>query len=75
MNKNAAFLALAAAILLILFLLSSSNNPPVIPADDVHKSLTSNPACAECHAPGKRSPLKQGHPPKEQCLICHKMKK
>jgi hypothetical protein len=37
--------------------------------------MTTNDSCAACHGPGKRSPLKSSHPPKEDCLLCHKMKK
>jgi hypothetical protein len=72
MKKNAAFLAAAAAILLALFFLSSGKKAPLIPADGLHQNVTTNAACGECHAPGKRAPLKATHPPKEQCLICHK---
>jgi len=72
MKKNIVFLAVITAVLLVLFFLSSRNKVPFIPADDFHKTVTTNEACGECHAPGKRAPLKQTHPPKEQCLICHK---
>jgi hypothetical protein len=72
MKKNAVFLAAAAAILLALFVLSTSKKAPLIPADRLHQNVTTNAGCGECHAPGKRAPLKETHPPKEQCLICHK---
>ena len=75
MKKNILFIAVAAAILLVLFFLSSRNKAPFIPADDLHKSVTTNEACGDCHAPGKGAPLKESHPPKEQCLICHKAKR
>ena len=74
MKKNILFLG-AAILLLLLFVLSQGKKAPFIPADDLHKIITTNEACAECHAPGKRAPLKQTHPPKEQCLICHKARK
>jgi hypothetical protein len=75
MKKNAVFLAAAAVILLALFFLSSNKKVPFIPADELHQNVTTNAACGECHAPGKRAPLKAAHPPKEQCLICHKTKR
>ena len=75
MKKNIAFLAVAAAIVLLLYFLSSSKKVPFIPADDLHRNVTTNAACTECHAPGKRAPLKETHPPKEQCLVCHKVKR
>jgi hypothetical protein len=75
MKKNTLFIVAAAAVLLVLFFLSSRNKVPFIPADDLHKSVTTNEACEECHALGKRAPLKESHPPKEQCLVCHKAKR
>ena len=74
MKKNILFITVAAAVLLFLFYLSTSKKVPLIPADDLHKSVATSEACGECHAPGKRAPLKESHPPKEQCLICHKVK-
>lgn len=75
MKKNALFIAAAVAILLLLLVLSRGKKAPSIPADDSHRVVTTNEACAECHAPGKRAPLKETHPPKEQCLICHKARR
>ncbi len=75
MKKNILFIVAAAAVLLFLFFLSSRNKVPFLPADDLHKIVTTNEACEDCHAPGKRAPLKEGHPPKEQCLVCHKAQK
>lgn len=72
MKKNILLIAAAAAILLFLFYLSTGKKVPLIPGDDLHRAVTTNEACVECHAPGKRSPLKATHPPKEQCIICHK---
>ena len=74
MKLNAVFFAAAAAVLLFLVYLSSGNHPPFIPSDDLHKTITADAACTKCHGPGKLSPLKDSHPPKEQCLICHKKK-
>jgi len=74
MKNTLTFIAFALAVLLTLFFLSSVKKAPLIPSDDQHKAVTTNVACAECHAPGKQVPLKQDHPPKEQCLTCHKLK-
>ena len=74
MKNTLTFVAFALAVLLALFFLSSVRKPPLIPFDDLHKAVTTNAACAECHAPGKQAPLRQEHPPKEQCLTCHKLK-
>lgn len=75
MKNTLGFILFAAAVLLVLFFLSSGKKPPFIPADARHQSITTDAACTECHAPGKQAPLKPSHPPKEQCLVCHKAKK
>jgi len=62
------------AIIAVLFIISSRQRVPLIPADSLHKNITSNEVCTECHGPGKQAPLKANHPPKEQCLLCHKYK-
>jgi nitrate reductase cytochrome c-type subunit len=73
MNKSWSLVAAGAAVLLLLFFLSSSGKtPPVIPANANHAELKTNDSCLACHAPGKQAPLKPAHPPKEQCLTCHK---
>jgi len=74
MKNTLMFIAFVLTVLLVLFLLSSRKKAPLIPSDDLHKNVTTNAACAECHTPGKQAPLKQNHPPKEQCLICHILK-
>lgn len=59
-----------------LYVLSvtTGRHPPEIPPDMKHISAKTNAECMVCHAQGKESPLKVGHPPKEQCLECHKFK-
>ncbi len=74
MKNTLSLVAIAAAILLFLFFLSSGKKAPVVPADGVHKGALTDAACVLCHAPGKQVPLKSTHPPKEQCLICHRLK-
>jgi hypothetical protein len=74
--KSAWFLvAVAAGVLIFLLFLSSGNKVPAVPQDDLHKNATTDASCIVCHSPGRQAPLKATHPPKEQCLICHKMKK
>lgn len=75
MKNTLSLLAFAAMILAILFFLSSGSKAPAIPADGRHAVITTDAACTACHGPGKTAPLKSSHPPKEQCLICHKVKK
>ena len=66
-------LLVAVGIVAALFFLSSTGKqPPMIPGDVAHQSVITEKGCATCHAPGQASPLDRDHPPKEQCLICHK---
>jgi hypothetical protein len=74
MKSTMGFIAFAAILLLLLFLLSSGRKAPDIPVDVLHRVITTDAACTECHAPGKAAPLKPSHPPKEQCMICHRVK-
>jgi hypothetical protein len=62
-------------IVVLVFLSSTGKKAPFIPPDNIHSAITSQEDCVTCHAPGKQAPLKANHPPKEQCLICHKVKK
>jgi hypothetical protein len=76
MKNSWSLIAAGAAIVALLFFLSSSGKkPPVIPADAAHSGLNTNESCAPCHASGKASQLKEKHPPKEQCMVCHKVEK
>jgi hypothetical protein len=73
--KNTVGLAIfVLAVLLLLFFLSSNKKVPPIPSDALHSGITMDTGCAACHGPGKQAPLKPNHPPKEQCLVCHKKK-
>lgn len=54
-----------------LFTLSEKEFAP-LPGDAVHADLTKNSSCTNCHGEGGESPLSDKHPPKEQCLTCHK---
>jgi cytochrome c553 len=72
MKNNTTLIVLALAILAFLFFLSSGKKAPMLPGDEAHKQVQSNSLCMTCHGPGNRSPLKPSHPPKEQCLLCHK---
>ncbi len=67
------FIIFALAVVAALYVLSSKHYPQ-LPADDVHRVVneTSVVQCMECHGPGKKSALKREHPPKSECLRCHK---
>lgn len=66
----------AAVITVVLFYLSSiGKKAPFIPHDNIHSTITTQAGCIACHSTGNQAPLKANHPPKEQCLICHKVNK
>ncbi len=75
--KNTWTLVIAAVVIIagLYFLSTSGKKPPLIPSDTVHSAVLTQEGCVACHAPGKQAPLKEGHPPKEQCLVCHKAEK
>ncbi len=75
MKNTVVFVVAGAAVLVFLFYLSLSKKVPPLPADAFHKVVTGDEGCVVCHAPGKMAPLKKSHPPKEQCLTCHKINK
>ncbi len=74
MKKNMFPVILIFTILAVLFFVSSQQRVPSIPYDAMHQNITSNAVCADCHRPGGKAPLKANHPPKDQCLLCHKYK-
>ena len=74
MKNTIGFTVFVLVVLLFLFFLSSGKKVPAIPSDALHSVLTTDASCAACHGPDKQAPLKPSHPPKEQCLVCHKVK-
>ena len=76
MKKRDILFALGVAVVLglLYFLSLTGKKPPAIPPDPQHMAATTNQDCQGCHGEGKSNPLRKGHPPKEQCLECHKMK-
>jgi hypothetical protein len=66
------FLAFAVIVGLLFYLSFSAKKPPAVPQDAIHEALLSDSACPACHGAGKELPMKTTHPPKEQCLTCHK---
>ena len=64
-------LASLAAAMMVVFALAD-RNAPFIPRDVFHAIVITSAACTTCHTPGKQAPLKASHPPKEECMSCHK---
>ncbi len=71
------------AALAVLIMSTGREKAKPVPVDDKHRSSYEamkkstnrtevEKACATCHNT-QSIPLPKKHPPKEQCLICHKM--
>jgi len=76
MKSTLILILVASAIIAVLFFISlTGKKAPNIPSDNIHLALRMQEDCIICHAPGKQAPLKDTHPPKEQCFICHKTSK
>lgn len=63
----------AAALLIGVLILISGKKFTPFPGDAIHAGLEDNLSCQPCHSPDGASPLSEKHPPKEQCLTCHKL--
>ncbi len=79
------FLAIAAvAVVLVVLIMSTTREKAKrVPADDKHRAfyeamekgrdrIETERNCITCHNP-QAIALPERHPPKEQCLICHKL--
>jgi hypothetical protein len=82
-KKDWLFIAVIAAVLGALFLGTGKEKARNIPDDEKHspfyESMHTSGArtetekiCTTCHGP-RTIPLPAAHPPKEQCLLCHKL--
>ena len=69
--RGALILAALAASTVVAIVLADQH-APFIPGDVFHDIVISNAACTTCHTPGKHAALKASHPPKEECMSCHK---
>jgi hypothetical protein len=84
-KKDWLFIAVIAAVLGALFVGTGKEKARNIPDDEKHRTFyesmhasgartETEKMCSACH--GHRSiPLPATHPPKEQCLLCHKLVK
>jgi hypothetical protein len=71
-KKTLAFGVGIVLLVIALTIVSRSTQPPRLPADNDHRGLSSNASCRPCHGEGSPSPLKPGHPPKDDCVHCHR---
>ena len=74
MKSTVIFIVFVLAVLGFLYAISGKKYSQM-PADANHLGVTETELCIECHGPGKRYAQKAGHPPKFECLKCHKQKR
>lgn len=78
-GRDYIFAAVIVGLFVVLFVGKDNAKSVSVPNDDKHKHFFEAVAkgeeraevekrCTSCH-----SKLSQSHPPKEQCLICHKL--
>jgi len=78
-------IAAAAAVLAVLILSATHEKAKRVPGDEKHRAfyeamdkgrdrIEVERGCLTCHS-AQAIPLPKKHPPKEQCLICHKLNK
>ncbi len=76
MKNTLIFVAFVLVVLGMLFAISGKRvPPPLIPDDVIHETVNDVSACMNCHGPGKSAAMKKAHPPKFECLKCHKARK
>ena len=72
LQKNLVFYGGALLMVGTLALLSGAREKRYVPLDEHHPRPLVVAQCRDCHAPGKMAPQPAKHPPKEQCLLCHR---
>ncbi|MBI5848419.1 MAG: hypothetical protein HZB31_10825 [Nitrospirae bacterium] len=73
MKSTLIFMVFVLAVLGFLYAVSGKQYSQM-PADANHLGVTDIAACQECHDAGKQYARKPAHPPKFECLKCHKQK-
>ena len=76
-------IAAVAVVIVVLIMITGQEKTKRVPADDKHRAfyeavkkggdrIEVERGCITCHN-SQAIPLPTKHPPKEQCLICHKL--
>ncbi len=82
-KKDWIFIAVAVAVLAVFILISGKEKTKRVPYDANHRpyfeilqktgnKLEAERDCEACHN-DRVIPFPKGHPPKNRCLLCHKM--
>lgn len=74
LRNNLIFIAAALGVLGLLYAISGERSNR-IPEDRTHMIEAGPEACLQCHGPGMIHPRSAKHPPKDDCMKCHKRKR
>lgn len=72
LQKNLVFYGGTLLMVGTLAFLSKTREKRYVPEDEYHPRPLAVALCRDCHAPGKMAPQPPDHPPKEQCMLCHR---
>ena len=73
-KQTLVFIIFVLAVVGVLYSISGDRSPR-IPDNEAHRVVDSNAICMGCHAPGMEHARKPNHPPKDDCIYCHKTKR
>lgn len=74
LRNNVIFIVAVLGVLGLLYAISGERSNR-LPEDKTHIYDLSPADCLKCHGPGMVTPRSEKHPPKDDCLKCHKRKK
>jgi hypothetical protein len=75
LRNTAIFLAFVVIVVGFLYSISGERTNRIPDTED-HRELTEPATCLErCHGPEGPYPRSAQHPPKDQCMLCHTVKK
>ena len=72
LQKNLVFFGGSLLMVGTLTFLAGARKTRYVPLDEHHPRPLLVAQCRDCHAPGKMAPQTPKHPPKEQCMLCHR---
>ena len=72
LQKNLVFFGGSLLMVGTLTFLSGARKTRYVPQDENHPRPLVVSQCRDCHAPGKMAPQLAKHPPKDQCMLCHR---